>query len=201
VESGALRDPRLGLAYSLDEALDRRGIGLRFGLEMSFPLGSEAAFAGERSIVAMPSGTFGWQLNRLALRASAGARLRSAVDYADVRLGDGGFLALGVGVDVLEPGLLFLSLEGFALPPLGSSRAPTANAAVNGVRLFPAEWLFAIRTTFRPDGEWSLAGSIGTGLPFSSETRATDSGDSTSHFVGITEPEWRAILALRFAPR
>jgi OmpA-OmpF porin, OOP family len=201
IEQTALRDPRLGVAYSLDSALKKPGLGLRLALDVSLPLGNEAAFAGERSLVAMPSVTFGWQLGRVALRAASGARFRRAVDFADVRLGNQGFLALGVGVDVLAPGLLFLSLEGFALPPLGSSRSDTASPSLSAVSLFPAEWLFAMRSSFRPGGQWSLAASVGTGLPFSSETRSAASGESTSHFLGVTEPEWRTLVILRFAPR
>ena len=201
IESTALRDPRLGVAYSLDDVLKMPGFGLRLALDVSMPLGNEAAFAGERSLVAMPSATFGWQLGRLALRVTGGARLRQAVDFADVRLGNQAFLALGVGADVLSPGLLFLSLEGFALPPLGSSRADTASAELSAVSLFPAEWLFAARSSFRPGGQWSVAASVGTGLPFSSETRSTGSGESTSHFLGVTEPEWRTLVTVRFAPR
>ena len=201
VEQTALRDPRLGAAYSLDDALARTGIGLRLALDVSLPLGNEAAFSGERSVVVQPSATTGWQSPRFALRASVGARLRSATDFGDVRLGNEGFLALGAGVDVLDPGLLFLSLEGWALPPLGGSRAPTANAAVSGVSLLPAEWLFAVRSSFRPDSEWSLSAAFGTGLPVSSETRRSPAGESTSYFLGMTEPEWRTLLAVRFAPK
>jgi OOP family OmpA-OmpF porin len=201
IQHVAARDPRLGVAYSLDDVLRMPGLGLRFALDVSVPLGDEAAFAGERSLVGMPSATFGWQLGRVALRAAGGARLRQAVDFADVRLGNQAFLALGVGADVLAPGLLFLSLEGFALPPLGSSRADTASAALSAVSLFPAEWLFAVHSSLRPGGQWSLAASVGTGLPFSSETRSAGSVESTSHFLGVTEPEWRTLVAVRFAPR
>jgi hypothetical protein len=201
VEQSALRDPRLGVAYSLDSALARPGLGLRLALDVSVPLGNEAAFAGERTLAAAPSATLGWQISRLALRLGLGARLRGSAEFGDVRLGNQGFVGLGAGVDLLARGLLFLSLEGFGLPPLGSSRASAADSTVTGVTLFPAEWLFAVHSSFRPDDEWSLSGSIGTGLPFSSETRATSNGSSTAHFLGVTEPAWRTLLALRFAPR
>ncbi|HWZ89194.1 MAG TPA: hypothetical protein VNW92_10100, partial [Polyangiaceae bacterium] len=165
VEQSALRDPRFGVAYSLDDALSKAGLGLRLAFDASLPLGDKSAFAGERSVVAMPSVTFGWQITRFALRASLAARLRSAVDFGDVHLGNEGYFALGAGVDVLAPGLLFLSLEGFALPPLTSSRSAYANAALTSVSLFPAEWLFGVHSSLRCDSEWSLAASIGTGLP------------------------------------
>jgi hypothetical protein len=201
VEQAALRDPRLGAAYSLDDALAKPGLGLRVALDVSLPVGSDSAFAGEHSAVAMPSATFGWQISRVALRASLGARLRSAVDFGDVRLGSQGFVALGAGVDLVAPGLLFLSVESFALPPLVSSRAAAASAEVTGVSLLPAEWLLSVHSSFRRDSDWSLSGSFGTGLPLSSETRLTAGSSSTAHFLGLTEPEWRAVLALRFEPQ
>ncbi len=201
IEQSALRDPRFGVAYSLDRALARPGLGLRLALDVSLPVGDEAAFAGERTVAAAPSATLGWQASRVALRVALGARLRGSAEFGDVRLGNQGFIGLGAGVDVLAPGLLFLSLEGFGLPPLGSSRASGANSAVTGVTLFPAEWLFGVRSSFRQGSEWSLSASIGTGLPFSSETRVSSSGSSTAYFLGVTEPAWRTLLALRFTPR
>jgi hypothetical protein len=200
LEQSALRDPRLGAAYSFDDALASLGLGLRLALDVSLPLGNAAQFSGDRSIVAQPSVTVGWQITRFALRASIGARLRSAVDFGDVRFGSAGFLALGAGVDVLGPGLLFLSLEGFALPPLVGSRAPNASPTLSGVSLVPAEWLFALRSSFRPGSAWSVSAAFGTGLPVSSETRRTSAGESTSYFLGMTDPEWRTLLAVRFAP-
>lgn len=201
IEQSALRDPRLGVAYSLDDALNAPGYGLRLGVELSLPLGDERGMAGERSVVAAPSVTFGWRRHLVAFRASAGARLRRSVEFGDVRLGSEALIALGLGVDVLDPGLLFFSLEGFALPPLGSSRASTANEEITSVMWLPAEWCFAARTSFRRDSAWSLAGSFGTGLPLSSETRSTSTGADTSHFLAVTEPAWRSVLYVRFTPR
>jgi hypothetical protein len=201
IQESALRDPRLGVAYSLDDALNRPGYGLRLGLELSLPLGDSSSAAGERALVAVPSATFGWRHSRVATRVSAGARLRRGVDFGDVHLGSEALIALGVGVDVFDPGLLFLSLEGFALPPLGSSRARTASEAITSVTSLPAEWCFAARTSFRQDSEWSLAGSFGTGLPLSSETRKTTTGADRSHFLAVSEPEWRSVLYVRFMPK
>jgi hypothetical protein len=142
ITASAIRDPRLGVAYSLDSLVGRPALlGLRGALDVSLPLGDSAAFAGERSLVAMPTVTLGSQLSAVVLRASVGARIRRSVDFGDVRLGSEGYVALGAGVDVLAPGLLFLSVEGFVLPPLGSSRAAAASASVTGVSLVPAEWL------------------------------------------------------------
>lgn len=197
----ALRDPRLGVAYSLDDVLARPGVGLRLAADVSVPLGNQAVFAGERSLVLQPSVTFGWQLTPFALRASFGARVREAVEFGDVRLGNQGLFAFGAGIDALAPGLLFFSLEALALPPLASNRASTANSALSGVTLFPAEWLFAVHSSLRPSSQWSLSIAAGTGLPLSSETRHSSTGSSTVYFLAVTEPEWRALIAVRFAPR
>ncbi len=197
VASAALRDARLGVAYSFDDLMRVPGFGARAGLEASFPLGDEDAFAGERSVVLEPNATLSYRFERFAARAELGARVRQASDYGDVRLGNQGVIALGAGVDVLSRGLLFLSLEAFALPPLASNRATAANPAVTSERWLPAEWLLAVSSTLRPHGEWQLSGSFGTGLPLSNETRAGVSND----FLGLTTPTWRSILSLRFSPR
>lgn len=197
VASAALRDPRLGAGYSFDELLHTPGLGVRAGLEASFPLGDEHAFAGERSVVLEPSATLGYRYERFTARTELGARLRKSSEYGDVRLGNQGLIALGAGADVLTRGLLFLSLETFALPALGSSRASGASSSLASVTSIPAEWLVAASTTFRPHGEWQLAASFGTGLPLSGETR----GGMGASYLGVTSPEWRTVLSLHFAPR
>jgi len=197
ITSTALRDPRLGFAYSFDNLLRLRELGARAALEASFPFGDRAAFAGDRNVVLQPSVTFSYRAERFSTRGELGARLRESSDYGDLRVGSQGFIALAAGVDVLSRGLLFASAEAFALPPLGSNRAPGASATVTTVRLVPAEWLVALSTTFRPHGEWQLAASLGTGLPLSGETRSGASAD----YLGITTPLWRSVLSLRFEPR
>ena len=192
-----LRDPRLALAYSFDDLLRMPELGARAALEASLPFGDEAAFAGERGVVLAPSLTFGARFERVATRLELGARLRESSDYGDVHFGDQGLIALGVGGDVFTRGLLFVSVEAFALPPLGSNRAPTASSTLTAERWFPAEWLLAASTTFRPHGQWQLSASFGTGLPFSSETRA----GASEEFLAVTTPAWRSVLSLHFAPQ
>jgi hypothetical protein len=201
VESSALRDPRLGVAYSFDRLLGRRDLGLRAAFDASLPFGDQAAFAGDRTVVVMPTVTFGAQLTRVALRASAGARLRGGVEFGDAHLGSEGYVALGLGIDALAPGLLFFGLEGYALPPLSSSRAASANSNLSSVTLIPAEWLLSVRSSFQRDSDWSLSASIGTALPLSSETLRAAAGGGTTYFAGVTTPEWRTVLAVRFAPQ
>jgi len=200
VTSSALRDPRLGVAYSFDDLLRGVGvreIGARAALEASFPWGARTAFAGDRGIVLQPSVTLGYRVERVAARGVLGARLRESSDYGDIRLGNQGLIALALGADVLSRGLLFLSAEAYALPPLASNRAPSANSDVTSVRLVPAEWLVAVSSTFHPHGQWQLSASFGTGLPLSGETR---SGVS-ENYLGLGTPAWRTVLSLRFEPR
>ncbi|MEO6600051.1 MAG: hypothetical protein ABIQ16_09285 [Polyangiaceae bacterium] len=194
----AMRDPRIGLAYSLDETLRARGLGLRLGLDASLPLGNEQVFSGERSLVILPSVTVGFQRSVLRASASLGLRLRRPVDFGGVRLGNQAFLALGVGVEVLAPGVLFVGIEAFGSPPLADSRAHTASPLVGELKLFPAEFLGSVHSSFGT-AHWTLGLGAGTGIPLSSETRSIASGSSTTHFLGLTTPDFRSLLVLRYA--
>lgn len=200
LERNAVRNPRLGLGYSLDDALATRGLGLRLAFDASLPLADESELAGERSIVAMPSATLSVQAGVFRLGASLGARLRSAVDFASVRLGNQGFAALGLGFDVLDAELLFVGVEAFALPSLGNSRAAAANSAISSESLIPAEWLLSVHSSFEERGNWTLSVAAGTGIPLSSETRETSAGSATAHFLGLGAPDLRSLVVLRFAP-
>ncbi len=200
LERNAVLNPRLGLSYSLDDALATRGLGLRLGFDASLPLANESELAGERSVVAMPSATLSVRAGAFRLGASVGARLRNAVDFASVRLGNQGFAALGLGLEVLDPGLLFVDVEAFALPSLGSSRAATADSTVSSESLIPAEWLLSVHSCFEEHGTWTLSVAAGTGIPLSSETRETSDGSTTVHFLGLGAPDLRSLVVLRFAP-
>jgi hypothetical protein len=199
LERNAVRNPRLGLGYSLDDALATPGVGLRLAIDAALPLANESELAGERSIVAMPSATVNIRAGAFKLGASVGARLRSAVDFASVRLGNQGFAALALGFDVFDPGLLFVSAEAFALPSLGSSRAAAANSAISSESLIPAEWLLSVHSCFEQGGPWTLSVAAGSGIPLSSETRETSTGSTTAHFLGLGSPDLRSLVTLRFA--
>ena len=196
----AVRDPRLGLAYSLDDALALPGFGLRLGVDLTLPLGERSAFANERSFVVMPNASFGFRHRALRLSAELGARLRQAVDFAGVRLEQQGFVAFGVAVELFQPGYLTVSAEAFGLPPLADNRGSAKSPLVSEVRLFPAEWLVGVHTSFGRRGPWTLTLACGGGLPLSSETRESSTGPRTTHFVGMTTPDFRSLLLLRFAP-
>ncbi|HEY3256755.1 MAG TPA: hypothetical protein VGJ91_22520, partial [Polyangiaceae bacterium] len=196
----AVRDPRVGVAYSLDRALAVRGFGLRLALDASLPLGDRAAFANERSFVVMPNATFGFRHEALELRAELGARLRQAVDFGGVTLGNQGFLALGVAVELLHSDWLSLSAEAFGLPALSDSRGSAASPLVSAVRLFPAEWLAGVHSSLGSGGTWRVSLAAGSGIPLSSETRTSSDGPHTSYFLGMTTPDFRSLLVVRFAP-
>jgi hypothetical protein len=200
LEGSALRNPRLGLGYSLDDALAVRGLGLRLGFDASLPLGDQSEFSGERSVVAMPNASSSLHTGPFRFEASVGARLRQALDYSSVRLGNQGFAALGLALDVLRPGLLSVAVEAFVLPPLGSSQAAEANPSISSESLVPAEWLLSVRSSFQGHGAWTLSAAAGTGIPLSSETRETSAGPRTTHFVGLGTPDLRSLLVLRFSP-
>lgn len=200
LERNAVLNPRMGLGYSLDDALALNGFGLRVALDASLPFANEQEFAGERSVVAMPSATAALSRGMLRMQASLGARLRRSLDFGGVHLGNQGFLALGVGLELLDPGQLFIGLEAFALPPLSHSRATLSDSVATAETFMPAEWLASVHSCFEKHGSWSLGVAAGTGIPLSSETRDNSGGPSTSHFLGVTTPGFRSLLVLRFAP-
>jgi OmpA-OmpF porin, OOP family len=195
----AVRDPRLGVAYSLDEALALPGLGLRLAVDATLPLGERDPFANERSFVVMPNATFGYHHGALRLSAEFGARVRQAVDFGGITLGNQGFVAFGVSGAVL-PRWLTLSGELFGLPPLSGSRGSAASPRVTSVNLFPAEWLMGMHSAFGQSGAWTLSIAAGGGIPLSSETRDSSSGPDSSYFMGLTTPDFRALIVLRFAP-
>jgi len=198
LERNAVRNPRLGLGYSLDDTLVTPGVGLRLAFDASLPLGNESELSGERSIVAVPSVTLSVETGPFTLSASLGARLRRAIDFGSVRLGNQGSATLGLGVDVFDPGLLFLTVEAFALPPLGNSQAAAANSAISSESLFPAEWLLSVHSCFEKRGSWTLGVAGGSGIPLSSETRESSAGSTTAHFLGLGAPDFRSLVVLRF---
>jgi hypothetical protein len=163
------------------------------------PLGERDPFANERSFVVMPHATLGFHAGALQLSAGLGARFRRAVDFGGVILGNQGFVALGVAGAVL-PRWLTLSVEFFGLPPLSDSHGSAASPRVSSVSLFPAEWLAGMHSAFGQSGPWTLSLAAGGGIPLSSETREGSSEPQTSSFMGLTTPDFRALMTVRFAP-
>jgi hypothetical protein len=200
LERNAVRDPRVGIAYSLDNALAVPSFGLRIGLDATLPLGERDAFANERSFVVMPNTTFGFAYRALRLHGELGLRLRQPLDFAGSYLGNQGFFAFGVALDLLPPDWLSVSAEVFGLPSLSNDLGRAASPLVSEVRLFPAEWLISGHSSFGSRGPWRLSLGAGSGIPLSSETRESGTGPRTVHFMGMTTPDFRALLVVRFAP-
>jgi len=193
--TAAFRDPRLSLAYSFDNSIPVADLGVRLGLDVSLPFGDDHAFAGEQSVAGGPGGTVSYRFARVSFSAGAGLRLRRALDFGGVRLGNQAFTALGVGFDAFEPGALFFGLEANALPALGASHTHTLNSPATSATLIPAEWLASVSSSLR-SSHWSIRVAGGAGLPLSSETTPTQ----TTHFAGLTSPEFRFLLSARFTP-
>jgi len=57
-----------------------------------------------------------------------------------------------------------------------------------------------VHSSFGRRGPWTLSLAAGSGIPLSSETKGSSSGPHTSHFLGMTTPDFRSLLLLRFAP-
>ena len=200
LERSAVRDPRMGLAYSLDDALAAPGFGLRLAVDATLPIGDRNAFANERSLVVMPNATLAFRHGAFRFNSEFGVRLRERVDFGGVSLSNQGFVALGAAVDLLQSGWLSLSAEAFGLPPLSSNRGSAASPQVSETLLFPAEWLAAVHSSFGSAGTWTVSLAAGSGLPLSSETRDSPAGARTSYFMGLTAPDFRSLLVLRFVP-
>ena len=199
LQHNAVRDPRIGAAFSFADVLADSGLGLRLALDATLPIGDRTAFANERGLVAMPNATFGYRHSIWRVSAELGLKLRRAVDFGGVALGNQGFVALGVAADVLPSGWLSVSAEAFGLPPLSDNRGTAASPLVKEVRLFPAEWLVGVHSSFGSGGAWTVSFAAGTGIPLSSETRTSPNGSETSQFMGLTTPDFRSLVVLRFA--
>jgi hypothetical protein len=195
----AVRDPRIGIAYSLDDTLALPGLGLRLAIDATLPLGDRNPFANERSFVVMPNATFGLRQGPLLVQVELGARLRRPVDFAGVSLESQGFVALGLAAAVV-PRWLTLSAEAFGLPSLSEARGSVASPRVSSVRLFPAEWLVAAHSSFGSAGPWTVSIAGGSGIALSRETRESSTGPETSYFTGMTTPDFRSLLVVRFVP-
>ncbi|HEU4410505.1 MAG TPA: OmpA family protein [Polyangiaceae bacterium] len=190
------RDLRLGLAASLVSrrpALGARGLGLVARAQVTLPTGNEAIYAGSAGPAFAPTLTADYRLGRFLFGAEVGARLRKASTIGGARVGSQGFAALGVGFDVLPRELLSVHAEAFALPsferqyePVRDPGAPATRLVGGGPALAPAEWLATVRTAPALGGDFVAHAGGGTALPL-----APDS---------VTQPRFRFVLGLRYAP-
>jgi hypothetical protein len=180
----ALRDPRVGLAYSFDSLLRVPGLGLKSLLETSLPLGNQEAFAGDRSLVIAPRLLVSGRSRPLYAELGVGTRLREQSRFAGVRVGNQLLVTLGFGVDALPKELLAIALEAWALPALGPSTGSDSSWT-------PAEWLLSAQSRPTASSAWTLQLAGGGGLPLSR--------DGGQRFAGLTSPELRLLASARYS--
>ena len=88
--------------------------------EAAVPTGDEEWFAGDQAPVWMPSVAGDYRRGPWFGGLELGARLRKTTDLAGARLGSQGFIALGLGLDLMPREKLSAMLEAFALPAFTS---------------------------------------------------------------------------------
>jgi hypothetical protein len=184
-----LRDPRVGIAATLLGRTQNAPFTLGTKLELALPLGNASELAGSAGPTLAPA--FGAELlaGRLTLGAELGARLRRAVQFADVNLGSEAVVTAGAAVSLMREPALAAGVEASLRPRL-VSRSP---AAVAGAFDLPAEWLAHLR--FEPVRRWAFQLAGGSGIPLS---RARVSNGTEAAF-GVTAPSFRVLAAARYS--
>ncbi|MBE7481327.1 MAG: hypothetical protein HS104_15270 [Polyangiaceae bacterium] len=195
----AVRDPRVGVAHALPLGLGP-SFALKPRLELTLPLGDDDRYAGSGAFGLAPSVATAFRAGALHGAGEVGVRLRRAVTFATARVGSALATSVGFGADLWDE-RLSLELEAFILPSLVSQPGrQTASSRVRDGVLVPAEWLASLRSVPTSDPALALSLGGGTGLPLSSETRATDGGATTEHFTGVTTPRFRLFFGVRYSP-
>jgi hypothetical protein len=192
-----MRDIRLGAAFNLAPRLhdfpgNDFGAAARF--ELALPTGDETSFAGDRSLVGIPSFAADFRRSAFMAAGELGARLRQTSELAGSRVGSQIVIALGVGVQLRDADKLSLHLEAMALPTMIGQReldldVDTGKRLASGSRppLLPAEWQASIRSAELMEGDLSASLGFGSSIAFT--------GDSA-----VTAPSWRFIFSIRYAP-
>jgi OOP family OmpA-OmpF porin len=196
IARSAMRDIRVGTAFALLPALPptARGFSAATRVEFALPTGDESSFNGDRTLLGLPSVAGEFRQAGLVLGAAFGARLRTISDLFGTRVGSQLVFSLGMGGEILQGNKLGVLLEAVALPTLAAQHelAPASidGRLVTGNRrpLMPTEWLASVRTGDLMNGEMSLSLGAGGSLGLTGES-------------GMTSPGFRAVFALRYAPR
>jgi len=192
----AMRDARVGASYRLlgrAPADPPELFALAARMELALPTGAASSFAGDSSVVVMPSFAGDVRFDRFIAAAELGARIRKTSDLLGSRVGPELVTALGLGAELLANGALSTSLEAIALPTLVAqydlALAGTSErvAASSRPPLVPAEWQASVRTAALMNGDLSLSLGGGGPITFTGET-------------GITTPKYRFVLSVRYAP-
>jgi len=196
IARGALRDVRAGTAFALLPAPPpgAGGFSLATRFEFALPTGDESSFSGDRTVVGLPSLAAEFQKAGLVLGGEVGARLRTTSDLMGARVGSQLAFSLAMGGELMSGNKLGVLLEGIVLPTLVAQHelAPVSpegrNVAGNRRPLIPTEWLASLRTGELLSGNMSVSLGAGGSLGLTGES-------------GITSPSFRAVLAVRYAPR
>ncbi|MEI7893504.1 MAG: thrombospondin type 3 repeat-containing protein [Myxococcales bacterium] len=203
IASTALRDLRFGAAFALvprarvSPEPRRKGSApsvwaLTARFELSAPTGERRDFAGERSVVWMPSVAADYRRGRWFAGAELGLRIRPVTELVGARVGTQGVVAFGAGYDVLPRELLSGMLEARVLPIFAEQHdvAATSSGLVstgNGKFAVPAEWTLSARTAPLLSGDLAIHLGGGGAIPFSSD-------------AAPTAPRFRFMLGVRYAP-
>ena len=196
--SQAVRNPRIGVSYTAVNESD--AFALAVDLDVALPIATDNGFAGAIGPVVGfdvdASGSVGpWSYGALA-----GLRMLRTAPLGSVQIGTSVDARLATGWELIEDGLLGLTLEAWLLPSLVSqTRVLPDGSQVLGATIIPAEWLFSIRSAV--GGGFTLQLGGGTGIAISSEQRLSPTGVETNEsFASIPTPKVRATLLLRYAP-
>jgi OOP family OmpA-OmpF porin len=188
----AMRDLRFGIAYQLlprTPAEPNRVLGLTARFEMSAPTGDRDQYAGDSTAVFAPSLTADYRRGRWFAGLEIGGRIRPNVQVQGQNVGPQGTVALGIGYDLLRrEKLLGIMVEARALPTFATQYVPNGPAGTaessTSTMLVPSEWMLSVRSAPLASDDVSITLGGGGGI---------GSGD-------ITEPRFRFLLGLRYAP-
>ena len=205
LQDTAVRDLRFGFAYALlprprispdvpaSSALAKKSaFALTARAELSAPTGDRDQFAGERSVVWLPSVAADYRRGRWFAGLEVGARLRPTTELIGARIGTQLYSALGAGVDILDRERLSAGVEARALPTFAEQHDATVGAqglmsVPNGKHVTPAEWTVSVRTAPLVGGDLAFQLGGGGAIPLASDPAPTT-------------PRFRFTLSIRYAP-
>ncbi len=187
----AMRDLRFGAAVQIvpRTALAPNGaFGLTARFEVSAPTGDRDQYAGDATAVFVPSLAADYRNGRFFAGLEVGGRIRPDAQVLGQNVGPQATAALGIGYDLLpRTKLLGVMVEARALPTFASqyvATGPSGAETTSSTMLVPAEWMLALRSSPLASDDVSITLGGGGGLA---------SGE-------VTEPRFRFLLGLRYAP-
>lgn len=203
IRDTAVRDARFGLAYRLlarsrkpapdSDSDPDKGFAVTGRMTFSAPIGDNTDFAGERTLVFVPSLAADYRIGRAFFGADLGLRVRPTTEFAGARIGTQLTSALGAGFDILKDKKDFLALllEGRAyynFPEQHESQQSAfgITSRPNGTHIIPAEWMVGVRSAPFLAGDVSFFLGGGGPLPLSD--------------AAITNPRFRFVLGVSYAP-